>query len=234
MGQVLLVQGFHPLQVFLQQRDEAVGQHGHPVLFPFAVTDDEGSPFEVKVLDAQAQTFHQPYAAAIDQLGHQLVCARQAADEAQSLLPGQDGGQPFGAFGAQRINGAQVLAEHFTVEEKQGAEGLILCGSGDVLLDCKVSEKGFDLWRSHLGWVAHAVEKDVTLDPADVGLLGAVGIVSEAQGVADLIQEFFGALLLHGLAGCLLLFDKKNSVTYYRYCRNCCPNLELSSQSTRC
>jgi hypothetical protein len=49
---------------------------------------------------------------AIDQLGHQLPRARQAADEAECLVFGQDSGQPLGAFGAQGVNRAQVLVEH--------------------------------------------------------------------------------------------------------------------------
>jgi hypothetical protein len=54
LGQVLLVQGFHPLRVFLEQRYETVGQHRHPVLRPLAVADDEGPPLEFEILNAQA------------------------------------------------------------------------------------------------------------------------------------------------------------------------------------
>ena len=38
------------------------------------------------------------------------------------------------AFGAQGVHRAQVLMEHPAIEEEQGAEGLVLGGSGDVLL----------------------------------------------------------------------------------------------------
>jgi len=76
-------------------------QHRHPVLGALTIADDEGSPFKLQVFDAQAQAFHQSHAAAVDQLGHQLMRARQATDEAQRLLFGQDGGQAPGAFGAQ-------------------------------------------------------------------------------------------------------------------------------------
>lgn len=86
LGQILFVQRLHPLEVFLEERCKAVGQHRHPVLRPLAVADDEGSPLRFEILDAQAQAFHQSHAAAVDQLSHQLVCARQAADEARRLV----------------------------------------------------------------------------------------------------------------------------------------------------
>jgi hypothetical protein len=124
----------------------------------------------------------------VDQLGHQLVYARHAADEAERLVFGQDGGQSFGAFGTQGVNRAQVLVEHLTIEEEKGTEGLVLCRSSDAFLDGQVGEKGFDLGSAHFGRSTHIVEVDVALDPADVGLLRAIGIVFEADGITDLIQ----------------------------------------------
>jgi len=52
----------------------------------------------------------------------------------------------------------------------------------------QVGEKGFDLGSAHFGRVTHVVEVDVALDPADVGLLRAIGIVFEADGVTDLVR----------------------------------------------
>jgi hypothetical protein len=45
--------------------------------------------------------------------------------------------------------------------------------------------------------VAYVVEVDVALDPVDVGLLGADRVMLEADGVANLIQKFFGVLFRH-------------------------------------
>jgi hypothetical protein len=42
---------------------------------------------------------------------------------------------------------------------------------------------------------AHVVEVDVALDPADVGLLCAIGVVLEADGIADLLNSFLGGAL---------------------------------------
>jgi len=87
--------------------------------------------------------------------------------------------------------------EYLAIQEQEGAEGLVLCRSGDVFLDSQVGEIGFDLGSAHLGRVTHVVEVNVTLDPADVGLLGAIGIVFEADGITDLIQQLFGTMLFH-------------------------------------
>jgi hypothetical protein len=62
-----------------------------------------------------------------------------------------------------------------------------------------VGEKGFDLESAHFGRVTHIVEVDVALDPAIVGLLRALGMVFEADGITDLIQQLLGAVLFHGL-----------------------------------
>lgn len=50
------------------------------------------------------------------------------------------------------------------------------------------------------------MEVDVALDPADVRLLRAVGTVSEAYDIEDLIQWLLGAVLCHVLA---LPLDRK-------------------------
>ena len=39
--------------------------------------------------------------------------------------------------------------------------------------------------------MAFAVEEDVAFDPFFVGLFGAVGVVFEADGVGDLVEQFF-------------------------------------------
>ena len=73
--------------------------------------------------------------------------------------------------------------EYLAIQEQEGAEGLVLCRSGDVFRDSQVGEKSFDFSGAHLGRVTHVVEVNVTLDPADVGLLGAIEIVFEADGI---------------------------------------------------
>jgi hypothetical protein len=95
--------------------------------------------------------------------------------------------------------------EHLAIEEQEGAEGLVLGGGGDVCLDGQVGQECFHLGGAHFDRVAHVVEKDVAFDPANVGLLGADGVVLETDGVADLSSSFFGRF---SSTSCLLRFDK--------------------------
>jgi hypothetical protein len=46
-----------------------------------------------------------------------------------------------------------------------------------------MGEKGFNLGSGYFGRMTHVVEVDVTLDPADVGLLRATKISFEAEGI---------------------------------------------------
>jgi hypothetical protein len=91
----------------------------------------------------------------------------------------------------------------FTVLSQRRNTG---CDS-DVSLIAK-GEKCFSLASAHFRRVARAVEVDVAFDPADAGLLGAIGIVSEAGGVMELIHQLLGAVLFHGLTP---PFDKKGT-----------------------
>jgi len=51
----------------------------------------------------------------------------------------------------------------------------------------QVSEKDSIAGIAHFRLVMDAVEVDVVLDPADVGLLHAIGLMFEADGIAGLI-----------------------------------------------
>jgi hypothetical protein len=74
-----------------------------------------------------------------------------------------------------------------------------------------VGEKGLDLGSAHFGRETYDVEMDVPFDPAYVGLLGAIGVVLEADGITDLIQSLLGAVLFHGLTP---PFDKERFRDY--------------------
>ena len=65
-----------------------------------------------------------------------------------------------------------------------------------------MGQERFYFGGPHFGRVTYVVEVDVALDPVDVGLLGADGVVLEADGVTDtstelsagLVEEFLGVL----------------------------------------
>ena len=77
----------------------------------------------------------------------QKAGAGQVVEDPAHLLLGQDSGQPFRFFSAQGVNEAQVLFQHLVVKEQEGAEGLILCGCGDVFLHRQMSKEGFEYGR---------------------------------------------------------------------------------------
>lgn len=79
------------------------------------------------------------------------------------------------------------------VEEEQRAVRLVLRGGGDFLLHGQVREEGLDFGRAHVLRVALVMKEDEALDPMDVGLLGARGVVLAANGLADLVEQLLGA-----------------------------------------
>jgi hypothetical protein len=90
------VDGVDPLQMLFEGRDGDVRHHRDAVFGPFAIANDDLALGEVEVFDPQPHTFHQAQAAAVEQLGHQLVRTRQHADDGAGLLSGQNSGQPLG------------------------------------------------------------------------------------------------------------------------------------------
>jgi hypothetical protein len=116
-------------------------------------------------------------------LGHQFVDAVQVIQEAEDLVPGEDGGETFGPFGRGEEDGVNLFVEDFAVEEEEGGEGLVLGGGGDVSFHGEVGEEGLDpspgsgrrFGGTHLGGVAFVVEEDEAAHPVHVGLFGAVG-----------------------------------------------------------
>lgn len=90
--------------------------------------------------------------------------------------------------------GAKRMRQHVTVQEVIGIEGLVLGGGGDFLVYSQVGEEGFDLRCTHVPGMAFVVEEDETLDPVNVGLFCALGIVLTADGVGDLFQQLLGTL----------------------------------------
>jgi hypothetical protein len=53
-----------------------------------------------------------------------------------------------------------------SIEEEQGAQGLVLGGGRDVVVNGESGQEGGGLGGAHLSPVALAVEEDVPLDPS--------------------------------------------------------------------
>jgi len=64
------------------------------------------------------------------------------------------------------------------VEEEEGGEGLVLCRRADIFLDGQMCKKSVNLRFGHFGRMAHMMEKDETLHPHAVALLGSAAVVT--------------------------------------------------------
>jgi len=178
--EVLLVKQAHTLDLTPQVGDDGLREGNDAILFPFAIAHSDGLVFEVNILDAQADTFHQAQARAIEQLCHEFVDAVELGDDTQGLVAGEDSGEAFRSFGTGEEDGLDVLVQDVAVEEEDGAEGLILGGSGDASFLGEVGKESLDFWGAHFAGVTFVMEEDEAFDPIHVGCFGAIGIVFEA------------------------------------------------------
>jgi hypothetical protein len=186
----LLMEEVDTLHVFAEGGDEVLGEHGEAVLEAFAVTNDNLALAEVDVLDAQAEALHEAQPAAIEELGRELVGAGEAAHELLDLFPSEDSGEVVGPTSAQGVEGnVDVEAENVTVEEEQGAEGLVLGWGGDFPIDGEVGEEGLDLGGTHVSGVAFVLVEDESTDPGQVRGFGAERVVFAAERLADEVEE---------------------------------------------
>ena len=87
----------------LKRFAQLVGQHGQAVLHSLAFADDDLVLAEVEVFDAQAHTFHQAEAGAIEQFGHQLMVAGHLSEDGLNFVFSEHNRKAFGLFGANDI-----------------------------------------------------------------------------------------------------------------------------------
>jgi len=95
VSEVGLMDALDGLNLALEGGDEGIGEDGGAVVFAFAVTDNDLTTAEVYVLDAQAQAFHEPQSAAVEDLCHKLGNAAHFANDGEGLLMGEDDGDGF-------------------------------------------------------------------------------------------------------------------------------------------
>lgn len=200
--EVLLVDLLDAGEVFAQGWEEAIGEHGEAVFFAFAFANDDAALFEIQVFDAQAQAFDDAQAGAVEDFCHELVGAGEGVDDALDFAFGEDGGEAFGLLGTNADGIFERFTQDFTVEEEDGAKGLVLGGGSDFAFDGQVGDKGFDFGLAHFAGVAFFVEEDEAARPFDVGFFGTKGIMLGAQGVAHLVEQFAVLGRLGGIGCC--------------------------------
>ena len=206
-GEVFFVEEADAFDLALQVGDNGFGQRDDAVFFAFAVADGDALVLKVNILDSQADAFHEAQAGAVEELGHEFVGSVQLADEVENFFAAEDGGEALGTFGGGEDDRFDFFVEDFAVEEEEGAEGLVLGGGRDVTVVGEVEEKGLDFRCPHFGGVTFVVEEDETAHPVYIRGFGAIGIVFESQGFAELVEEFFGhradSLLEGGIIYCV-------------------------------
>lgn len=191
--QILLVNGFHFLDMFLESWHYAFRERYGAVIFSFSVTDDNLAVGKINILDAQAKTFHESQARTKKELSHEFWDASHFSDHCEGFCFGEDCGEAIWFFSADDVCGEfNLFEEDIAVEKKNGTEGLILCGCGDVSLGGKVGDEGLNFGGTHFGRVSLVVVEDVAPAPVKVGLFCTIGVVFGTNGVAELIEKFFG------------------------------------------
>ena len=100
-----------------------------------------------------------------------------------------DRGQVLGSLGPHQLEGQiQIFAQYLAVQEKQRAEGLILCRSRHVFLYGQVGEKPTDFLLTHFQRMAFVLIEYKALGPVYQGFLGAAGRVLERNCIARLVE----------------------------------------------
>lgn len=167
-------------------------KNGDPVLRAFTISDDDLVHFKVDVFDSQAEAFHCPKTSAEQELGHNFLGRGHGVDDFQAFIAGQDRGQAGRFFGADGLDWAEVNTQDFPVEKQQRVKRLVLSGGGHVEIDRQMGEKCFNFRPPHVFWVLFVVEQDEAFNPGNISVFGADGIMPYADGVSDLIEQFFG------------------------------------------
>ena len=90
----------------------------------------------------------------------------------------------------QPLDLSDLVADHVSVEEEQGREGLSLGRCAYVLVDSEMREELVDLGFDHFGGVPVVVEPNVAHDPVAVGSLGPRAVVTHPKRLPHLIHEF--------------------------------------------
>jgi hypothetical protein len=104
-------------------RDSGGGQHGHPVLLPLAVADEELAPLRIDVLHAERQCLQQPQSAPVQQRGGECGRPAQLGEHAPHFIAGEHDRQSMRALRVyDGVHRPQRLAEHLAVEELHGGQ----------------------------------------------------------------------------------------------------------------
>ena len=169
-GEVFLMHQLHLGQMPLEWCVQGLGQHGHPILPPFAVTHGDLVIGKIDILDSEPHAFHQAQPGAIEQPRHEGGHVAELGEHRVSFFTGEHRGKTLRALRTFHI--VQVwkrLFEDVSVQKQEGMQGAVLGGGGDLLVEGEVGEKGADLGGPHVFGVAFVVKQDKAFDPTEIG-----------------------------------------------------------------
>lgn len=189
-GQVFFVKGFGVLQLSFYRIEDAAGEGGDPVAAAFAITYHNLAVGKVHVFYTKPKTFHKTESAAVHDLYCELIYSSHAVNNAADFFLRQDGGDIFCTLRAESGNYVFVQGDvqDVTVKEENGADCLVLCGSGYFSVRDDMNNELVDLFGSHFCRVAFVMVDDIFPDPLNVGFTGARGVLFGLDGVTVLVQ----------------------------------------------
>ena len=86
---------------------------------------------------------------------------------------------------------ADLLLEHFLIEEKKSTECLILSRSRHVTIARQMRQKRAHLCLAHFARMPQIMEPNEPLDPIAISPLGAQAVMLQPHHIAHLIEQFF-------------------------------------------
>ena len=140
----------HLFNLALKWLNQRVRQYCHPILSTFSPANRDLPHLEINIVHPLAQTLKQPQAGAIQQTDHQM----------------SGSAEPF-----------EQPAKRFPVEKKQRIERLILRGSRNIPIDCKVGQKRLDFRVTHLFGISLTMKQNIAKNPVDIGLFSTNTLV---------------------------------------------------------
>jgi hypothetical protein len=102
-GEVFLMHQLHLGQMPLEWRVQGLGQHGHPILPPFAVAHGDLVIGKIDILDSEPHAFHQAQSGAIEQPRHEGGHVAELGEHGVCFLTGKDRRETLRALRAFHI-----------------------------------------------------------------------------------------------------------------------------------
>lgn len=143
-------------------------------MLALATADHDLAAVDVDVLDTDAQALGAPEAAAVEEVGDEAEGVVEVIEEEEDLAPGEDRREVLGPPGTlESLELRHRAADDVAVKEDDGAESLVLGGSGSATLHREMIEECGEVGGAEVTWVAAAVIADEGPDPVGVRLLSA-------------------------------------------------------------